>query len=54
MGTTSADPTSIMCYHIPGSITLNGRAITGGTDINENDFRFAASIYPKRVNARRR
>jgi hypothetical protein len=54
MGTTGADPTSIMCYHIPGSITKNGRAITGGTDINANDFRFAASLYPKRVSAPRR
>ena len=54
MGTTRADPTSIMCYHIPASITINGRAITGGTDINANDFRFAASIYPKRVSAPRR
>jgi hypothetical protein len=54
MGTTSADPTSIMCYHIPGSITKDGAAIIGGTDINANDFRFAASLYPKRVSARRR
>jgi hypothetical protein len=54
MGTTRADPNSIMCYHIPGSITKNGRAIVGGKDINANDFRFAGSIYPKRVDARRR
>ena len=49
MGTTEADPTSIMCYQIPGSITRNGRAIRGGKDINPKDFAFAASIYPKRV-----
>jgi hypothetical protein len=54
MGTTIADPTSIMCYHIPGEITRNGKAIVGGLDINANDFKFAASIYPKRVRARRR
>jgi len=49
MGTTEADPVSIMCYQIPGSITRDGKAIPGGTDINPLDFTFAASIYPKRV-----
>ena len=51
MGTTEADPTSIMCYHIPREITKNGKAIVGGLDINANDFRFAGSIYPKRVSS---
>jgi hypothetical protein len=54
MGTAAADPTSIMCYQIPGKITKDGKAIAGGCDINANDFRFAASIYPKRITARRR
>lgn len=49
MGTAESDPLSIMCYQIPGSITKDGRPIKGGTDINENDFAFASSIYPKRV-----
>ncbi len=47
MGTTEADPVSIMCYQIPGKITKDGKAIPGGTDINERDFAFAGSIYPK-------
>jgi hypothetical protein len=49
MGTAASDPTSIMCYHIPGGITKSGKAIIGGIDINPTDFRFAGSIYPKRV-----
>lgn len=54
IGTDITDPNSIMCYHIPGSITKNGRAITGGSDINASDYKFAASLYPKRVSTRRR
>lgn len=46
-GTTESDPHSIMCYEIPGSITLSGRAIVGGTDITPKDFAFAAKVYPK-------
>ncbi|MFN7979221.1 MAG: M12 family metallopeptidase [Vicinamibacterales bacterium] len=49
MGTTEADPLSIMCYHVPATITKNGKAIAGGRDINAVDYRFAASVYPKRV-----
>jgi hypothetical protein len=49
LGTSASDPHSIMCYQIPGSITKKGRPIPGGTDINPNDFRFAASIYPKKL-----
>lgn len=45
--TTEADPTSIMCYEIPASITKSGRAIVGGTDITPKDFAFAAKVYPK-------
>jgi len=47
MGTTEADPTSIMCYQIPGEITKDGKTIPGGLDINKNDFEFAAKVYPK-------
>jgi hypothetical protein len=54
MGTTEADPTSVMCYQIPAEITKNGKAIVGGKDINKKDFVFAASIYPRKVAARKR
>lgn len=47
MGTTEADPLSIMCYQIPAEITKDGKAIPGGKDINPRDFAFAATIYPK-------
>jgi hypothetical protein len=49
MGTAESDPTSIMCYQIPGAITKDGKPIRGGRDINPTDFAFAASIYPKRI-----
>ncbi|MHA4846059.1 M12 family metallopeptidase [Flavitalea antarctica] len=44
---TPADQTSIMCYQLPGSITRDGRPITGGVDINATDYAFAGRIYPK-------
>jgi hypothetical protein len=47
MGTTEADPLSIMCYEIPGEITKDGKPIRGGIDITPNDFAFAARVYPK-------
>jgi hypothetical protein len=43
---TLADQTSIMCYQLPGTITVDGNPIVGGTDINDTDFAFAAKIYP--------
>ena len=49
MGTTDADPTSIMCYQVPGVITKDGKPIVGGKDINATDYKFAASVYPKKV-----
>ena len=48
-GTAHADPHSIMCYEIPGSITKNGKPIIGGLDIDEMDYAFAKLIYPKSV-----
>src|SRR5258708_14601884 len=30
LGTTHADPYSIMCYQIPGTITIDGNPIVGG------------------------
>ena len=47
--TAHADPHSIMCYQIPGSITKDGKPIVGGLDIDKRDFAFAASCYPKAV-----
>lgn len=44
---TPPDQTSIMCYQLPGSITVDGEPIVGGTDINSTDAAFAARIYPK-------
>ncbi len=46
-GTPNADDTSIMCYSLPGSITIDGKPIVGGSDINALDAAFVASIYPK-------
>ena len=46
-GTTRADSASIMCYHIPGSITKDGNPIVGGRDISSSDYEFVAQIYPK-------
>jgi Astacin (Peptidase family M12A) len=47
LGTAQADPNSIMCYQIPGTITKDGQPILGGIDIDESDFQFMAGIYPK-------
>ena len=44
---TPPDQTSIMCYQLPGSITVDGKPIVGGIDINSTDAAFAARIYPK-------
>ncbi len=46
LGTAHADPESIMCYQIPGTITKNGEPIVGGLDIDGQDYSFAATIYP--------
>jgi hypothetical protein len=48
---TTADPKSIMCYQIPGEITKDGKPIIGGLDIDESDYAFSATIYPKSVGA---
>jgi hypothetical protein len=46
-GTPHADPNSIMCYQIPGTITKDGEPIIGGLDIDSLDYAFASKIYPK-------
>jgi hypothetical protein len=43
---TQADPDSIMCYQIPGSLTNDGDPITGGADIDELDYEFSVKLYP--------
>ncbi len=48
-GTAHADPSSIMCYQIPGSITRTGKPIIGGLDIDKTDYDFAATLYPKKL-----
>jgi Astacin (Peptidase family M12A) len=47
LGTDTPDPNSIMCYQIPGTITISGRPIKGGVDIDAADYAFAKRIYPK-------
>lgn len=44
---TPADQDSIMCYHLPGEITIDGQPIRGGRDINATDYAFIGRIYPK-------
>ena len=46
IATDHADPSSIMCYQIPGSLTKNGQPIIGGKDINSSDRDFIGRIYP--------
>jgi len=48
---TLADARSIMCYQIPGELTIDGRPIIGGKDIDKCDSKFMGSIYPKKSNA---
>lgn len=47
LGTEHADSNSIMCYQIPGELTIDGIAIPGGLDIDASDRAFAALVYPK-------
>jgi hypothetical protein len=47
---TSVDAKSIMCYQLPGEITLNGKPIIGGLDIDTKDYSFAGLIYPRKLN----
>lgn len=42
-----ADQLSIMCYHLPGSITKDGLPIVGGPDIDPWDQELAAKVYPR-------
>jgi hypothetical protein len=53
MGTTESDPLSIMCYQLPASIMKDGKAVTGGADINAKDSAFAKKIYPKDIGGKK-
>lgn len=46
---TAPEDTSIMCYQLPGSITRDGRPITGGMNITPSDMAYMAGIYPLAV-----
>lgn len=46
LSATPPDPTSVMCYRLPGSITKDGVAIIGGNDINAQDYEYMTKIYP--------
>ena len=46
ISTRMPELTSIMTYSIPASLTKDGRAIPGGSNITNLDAKFAASIYP--------
>jgi hypothetical protein len=48
LGSEHADGHSIMCYQLPGAITVTGEPIPGGTDIDAQDFALAAKLYPPR------
>jgi hypothetical protein len=43
---TPVDDNSIMCYQLPGSITIDGKPIVGGVDIDPADAAYMASLYP--------
>lgn len=49
MHTPHAEADSVMCYQLPGSITVDGSPIPGGVDITEGDYAFMASVYPRAV-----
>lgn len=49
MGTASAEEDSVMCYQLPGQITVDGKPIAGGVDITPHDGQFLGKIYPLAV-----
>ena len=46
-GSTRADQMSIMCYQLPASVTVDGKPIIGGKDIDATDYDFCGLIYPR-------
>ncbi|HYE70391.1 MAG TPA: peptidase M12 [Aquabacterium sp.] len=51
MGTPHAEHDSIMCYGLPGTITKNGKPISGGMKITDADGAFMNTLYPKAMPA---
>ncbi len=47
--TPHAETDSIMCYALPGLITLDGVAIPGGIDITADDGKYVGLLYPLAV-----
>lgn len=47
--TAHADPHSIMCYQMPGTLTKDGKPIVGGWDIDKKDYTFAGTNYPRPI-----
>jgi Astacin (Peptidase family M12A) len=48
---TTPDPNSIMCYQLPGEITIDGEPILGGTEIDELDHALVGRLYPRPAEA---
>ncbi|MEV0466838.1 M12 family metallopeptidase [Nocardia tengchongensis] len=46
---TPTDTVSIMCYQLPGSIMRDGRPVPGGLDIDDQDRKFAQTLYPSKL-----
>jgi hypothetical protein len=44
--TDEPDEHSIMCYQLPAAVMMDGVAVPGGTDIDDNDARFIETVYP--------
>lgn len=44
--TATADPRSVMCYELPGSITTDGNEIVGGQGLDASDLAFVRVVYP--------
>jgi hypothetical protein len=45
----AVDETSIMCYQLPGELTIDGQPILGGVTINARDAAYMGLAYPKSV-----
>lgn len=46
IGTETPDQDSVMCYQLPGTITVDGQPIRGGAGMNERDRAFCLKCYP--------
>lgn len=44
---TPPDEKSIMCYQIPAQLTIDGKPIIGGLDIDAEDYALVGLLYPK-------